>query len=241
MSTTTHKMLLDEYGAAFSPMGRWRRRLDLQWKQMFWRWLVSGTDVVKRGCDITISTMALVMLSPVLLMIAAVIKMEDRGPVFFSQTRVGRFGKTFKMFKFRSMCPGAEERLRDLLSRNQHTEGITFKIKDDPRVTRVGKLLRKYSMDELPQFYNVWRGDMTLVGPRPPGPREVERYSLSDRRRLEAKPGITCFWQISGRSEIDFSQQVELDVRYIESQNFWLDMEILVKTIPAAIAGKGAC
>jgi lipopolysaccharide/colanic/teichoic acid biosynthesis glycosyltransferase len=222
-------------------MGRWRRRLDLQWKQMFWHWLISGTDRVKRGCDITLSALALVMLSPLLLLIAVLIKMEDKGPIIFAQVRVGRFGRQFKMFKFRSMCPGAEERLRDLLSRNQHREGVTFKLKDDPRVTRVGKILRKYSLDELPQFYNVWRGDMTLVGPRPPVPREVERYTMADRRRLEVKPGITCFWQISGRSEIDFSEQVELDVRYIETQNFWLDMSILAQTIPAAIAGKGAC
>lgn len=240
MKTTNH-MLLDEYAAAFSPMGRWRRRLDLQWKQMFWRWLVWGTESVKRGCDVTLSSLALLVLSPLLLLIAGLIKCEDKGPIFFSQIRVGRHGRQFRMYKFRSMCPGAEERLRDLLSRNRHREGITFKIKDDPRVTRVGKVLRKFSLDELPQFYNVWKGDMTLVGPRPPVPREVERYSLGERRRLEAKPGITCFWQISGRSEIDFSQQVELDVRYIETQNFWLDMQILLKTIPAAISGKGAC
>jgi lipopolysaccharide/colanic/teichoic acid biosynthesis glycosyltransferase len=241
MNTITTHVLLDEYEALFSPLGRWRRRLDLQWKQMFWRWLVSGADAGKRMCDVLLSTLALMMLSPALGLIAALIKIEDKGPVYFSQERVGRFGRRFRMYKFRSMCPGAEERLRDLLKRNQHREGVTFKIKDDPRVTKIGKVLRKYSLDELPQFFNVWRGDMTLVGPRPPVPREVARYSLSDRRRLEAKPGITCFWQIGGRSEIDFSRQVELDVRYIETQNFWLDMSILVKTIPAVINGKGAC
>jgi len=241
MKTTHYHKLLDEYAAAFSPLGLWRRRLDLQWNQMFWRWLVSSTDMVKRGSDAALSSLALALLSPLFLLIALLIKLEDRGPVFFTQVRVGRFGRQFKMFKFRSMCPGAEERLRDLLSRNQHCEGVTFKIKDDPRVTRVGKILRKFSLDELPQFYNVWKGDMTLVGPRPPVPREVARYTLADRRRLEAKPGITCFWQISGRSEIDFSHQVELDVHYIETQSFWLDMQILFKTIPAAISGKGAC
>ncbi len=241
MKTTNYHMLLDQYATAFSPMGRWQRRLDLQWKQMFWRCLISSSDIVKRGCDLSVSSLALLLLSPLFLLIAALIKIEDKGAIFFSQVRVGRHGRVFRMFKFRSMCPGAEERLRDLLKHNQHPEGVTFKIKDDPRVTRVGKILRKFSLDELPQFYNVWKGDMTLVGPRPPVPREVDRYTLADRRRLEAKPGITCFWQISGRSEIDFSGQVRLDVNYIESQSFWGDLRILARTVPAVFSGKGAC
>jgi lipopolysaccharide/colanic/teichoic acid biosynthesis glycosyltransferase len=139
------------------------------------------------------------------------------------------------------MCHDAENRLPELFARNQHKEGITFKIKDDPRITRVGKWLRKYSFDELPQLYNVFLGDMSLVGPRPPVPREVARYSLADRRRLAAKPGITCVWQISGRSEIDFSGQVKLDVDYIESHDFWSDLGILARTVPAVLSGKGAC
>ena len=133
------------------------------------------------------------------------IKLEDGGPVFFSQTRVGQDGREFKMFKVRSMCLGAEQRLEDLLGKNKHRDGVTFKIKDDPRITRVGKWLRKFSFDELPQLYNVLIGDMSLVGPRPPLPREVAKYSPADRRRLAVKPGITCIWQISGRAEIDFS------------------------------------
>jgi lipopolysaccharide/colanic/teichoic acid biosynthesis glycosyltransferase len=153
---------------------------------------------------------------------------------------VGKFGRVFKMFKFRSMRPDAEARLRELLAQNQHKDGVTFKLKDDPRVTRIGRWLRKYSMDELPQFYNVFIGDMSLVGPRPPVPREVALYTLADRRRLLATPGITCLWQIAGRAHIDFHGQVELDVRYIETRTFWSDLRILLKTIPAVLSGTGA-
>src|SRR5204862_718684 len=174
-------------------------------------------------------------------LIVLMVQIEDGGPVFFAQTRVGRFGREFKMYKIRSMCLDAEERLKELLGKNHHKEGVTFKIKDDPRITKVGKWLRKFSFDELPQFYNVLIGDMSLVGPRPPVPREVALYSLADRRRLLVKPGITCIWQISGRSEIDFSGQVQLDVQYIETHSFWVDIKILAKTVPAVLSGKGAC
>jgi lipopolysaccharide/colanic/teichoic acid biosynthesis glycosyltransferase len=135
----------------------------------------------------------------------------------------------------------AEARQKELLSANAHVEGVTFKIKDDPRITKVGKWLRKLSLDEVPQFFNVLMGDMSLVGPRPPVPGEVARYTAMDRRRLTVHPGITCIWQITGRSEIDFSGQVRLDVGYIESQTFWKDVRILAKTVPAVIAGRGAC
>jgi lipopolysaccharide/colanic/teichoic acid biosynthesis glycosyltransferase len=145
------------------------------------------------------------------------------------------------MYKVRSMCLDAEQRLKDLLAKNQHKEGVTFKLKDDPRITRVGKLLRKFSLDELPQLYNVLIGDMSIVGPRPPVPREVAKYSLEHRRRLAIKPGITCIWQVSGRSEIDFSGQVQLDVNYIEHQTLWTDFLIMARTIPAVVSGKGAC
>ena len=178
--------------------------------------------------------------SHLFLLIAAINKLEDGGPVIYLQTRVGKFGQEFKMWKFRSMCLDAEARMRELLAQNQHREGVTFKLKNDPRITRIGKWLRKFSLDELPQFFNVLKGEMSLVGPRPPVPREVALYSLADRRRLSVAPGITCVWQISGRSEIDFSGQVQLDVHYIESQSFWLDIKILLKTIPAVLNGKGA-
>jgi lipopolysaccharide/colanic/teichoic acid biosynthesis glycosyltransferase len=167
--------------------------------------------------------------------------LEDGGPVFFIQTRIGRFGEEFHMYKFRSMCLNAEARLKDLLAQNQHAQGVTFKLKNDPRLTRTGKWLRKFSCDELPQFFNVLRGHMSVVGPRPPLPREVALYTLADRRRLAVKPGLTCLWQIGGRSEIDFSGQVDLDVRYIETQTIWQDIRIMLKTLPAIISGKGAC
>jgi lipopolysaccharide/colanic/teichoic acid biosynthesis glycosyltransferase len=131
--------------------------------------------------------------------------------------------------------------LKEILEKNHHKEGVTFKLKDDPRITRVGKWLRKFSFDELPQLYNVLIGDMSLVGPRPPLPREVAKYSLADRRRLSVKPGITCIWQISGRANIDFSGQVQLDVDYIEGQSIWTDLLILTRTVPAVLSGKGAC
>src|SRR5258708_30325496 len=145
------------------------------------------------------------------------------------------------MYKIRSMCLDAEARLAVLVSQNRHGEGVTFKIQNDPRITRSGRWLRKFSLDELPQLYNVLIGDMSLVGPRPPLPREVRLYTLADHRRLAAKPGITCFWQVSGRSEIDFSGQVKLDVAYIETQSLWVDVKILAKTVPAVIYGRGAC
>lgn len=204
-------------------------------------WLSSSGMVLKRGFDITASFLALVFLSPLFALIATLVKIEDGGPIFFPQIRVGQYGREFKMYKIRSMCLDAEQRLKELVEKNHHKEGVTFKLKDDPRITRVGKWLRKFSFDELPQLYNVLIGDMSLVGPRPPLPREVSKYSLAHRRRLAVKPGITCIWQISGRAEIDFSGQVQLDVDYIESQGFWVDVKILAKTIPAVLSGKGAC
>jgi lipopolysaccharide/colanic/teichoic acid biosynthesis glycosyltransferase len=168
------------------------------------------------------------------------VKLESRGPVFFGQTRVGRFGEEFQMYKFRSMRQDAEASFQTLLAQNQHAEGVTFKMKNDPRITRVGKWLRRFSLDELPQFVNVLKGSMSLVGPRPPTPREVSLYSPADRRRLAVKPGLTCFWQVSGRSNIDFSGQVKLDVKYIETAGFWVDIIILLRTVRAVVAGTGA-
>lgn len=205
-----------------------------------WRCTIGSAYAAKRALDVIGSAAALVLLSPLFLAIAILIKLEDRGPVVFPQVRVGRHGREFRMLKFRSMHIDAEARLHGLLAKNQHTQGITFKLKDDPRITRVGRWLRKFSFDELPQFYNVLRGDMSLVGPRPPVPREVALYSLADRRRLAVKPGITCIWQISGRAEIDFPGQVQLDVRYIESSSLRQDIRILLKTIPAVLSGTGA-
>jgi len=233
--------LVHHYVAAQSPIGRWWLNLRIQWRRLLWRWMVASADLIKRGFDIVASALFLIVFSPLFALLALLVKLEDGGPIIFTQTRVGRFGREFKMYKFRSMCPDAEARLQALLQQNHHAEGVTFKLKDDPRLTRGGKWLRKFSFDELPQFFNVLKGDMSLVGPRPPLPREVELYSLADRRRLAVKPGITCFWQIGGRSEIDFSDQVKLDVRYIETQTFWVDVRILARTVPAVLASKGAC
>jgi lipopolysaccharide/colanic/teichoic acid biosynthesis glycosyltransferase len=233
--------LLQRFTATQTLPGRWLLSCHVPLRRCLWRCIVNGASAAKRLCDVVFSLAALVAFSPVFGVIALLIKLEDGGPVLFKQTRVGKFGREFTMYKFRSMCMDAEARLKELLAKNHHAQGVTFKMKDDPRLTRVGKWLRKISFDELPQFFNVLKGEMSLVGPRPPVPREVALYSMADRRRLAAKPGITCIWQISGRAEIDFSGQVKLDVKYIESQNIITDLEILVKTIPAVVSGKGAC
>jgi exopolysaccharide biosynthesis polyprenyl glycosylphosphotransferase len=203
-------------------------------------WFARGTSVLKRTMDVLGSLCALILLTPIFMIVAILVKIEDGGPVFFAQRRVGQYGREFKMFKIRSMCMNAEQKLKELEAQNQHKDGVTFKIKNDPRITRVGRWLRKFSIDELPQFYNVLKGDMSLVGPRPPVPSEVSKYSLAHRRRLAIKPGITCIWQISGRAEIDFSGQVQLDVDYIENISVWTDVKILARTVPAVISGKGA-
>ena len=231
--------LLGHFEDFQSATGIWRLHLYVYLRRIAWRWLVDGADLAKRALDIIGSGAALVVLSPLLLFLAVLIRL-DGGKAIFTQTRVGRFGEEFKMFKFRSMRPDAEKYLAALLAANQHAHGITFKIKQDPRITRIGHWLRRFSLDELPQFYNVFIGDMSLVGPRPPVPREVAQYSLADRRRLAVKPGITCLWQIGGRAEIDFPGQVRLDVDYIETQSLAQDLRILVRTPMAVIFGSGA-
>ena len=198
--------------------------------------------------DIAASGLLLLVLSPVMIGTALLVR-RDGGPVFFKQKRVGLRGAEFGMLKFRSMCVDAEAKLKELLDQNEKSDGITFKMKNDPRITPIGRFIRKTSIDELPQMINVLRGEMSLVGPRPPLPREVALYSPEDRRRLLAVPGITCLWQIgereggllevSDRNQIEFPEQVSLDVRYIESQSFWKDLLILVKTVPAVMLGKG--
>lgn len=241
MTDDINLILMHRFDAAQRFWGRVWLHSHVQRQRLRAFWVVSAAACGKRTLDIVVSVLFLILLSPVFALIALAVWIEDGGPVFFAQTRVGQHGRHFKMYKIRSMCRDAEQRLKELLARNQHTDGVTFKIKADPRITRVGRWLRKFSFDELPQFFNVLIGDMSLVGPRPPLPREVAKYSLADRRRLAVKPGITCVWQISGRSEIDFSGQVRLDVDYIESQSFLKDLKILALTVPAVLAGKGAC
>ena len=197
-------------------------------------------DAAKRAMDVSVALLALAVAAPLMLLIAALIKLTDRGPVLFWQARVGRDGAQFRFPKFRSMVANAEAIQRELDRHNQHGSGVTFKMKRDPRVTWIGRLLRRASLDELPQLWCVVKGEMSLVGPRPPLPREVARYTLADRRRLEVTPGLTCLWQVHGRSEIAFPQQVELDVDYIERRSFALDLMLLLKTIPAIVGGRGA-
>jgi lipopolysaccharide/colanic/teichoic acid biosynthesis glycosyltransferase len=239
--TTAHARLMRHLVTTQSPWGLRALRLHVQYVRWLRQAWLFGRPALKRTFDISGSVLFLLLFSPLYLLIALLVKLEDGGPVIFAQTRVGLHGRVFKFYKFRSMCVDAEARLKELLALNQHAEGVTFKMKQDPRLTRTGRWLRRYSLDELPQFVNVLLGDMSIVGPRPPVPREVALYSLADRRRLAVKPGITCLWQIGGRSEIDFSGQVALDVKYIEEQNLWGDITIVAKTMPAVLSGKGAC
>ena len=195
--------------------------------------------VVKRVLDATVSSVGLLLLLPLFILVSVLIKLDSRGPVFFIQERVGLNKRRFKLFKFRTMTENAEN-LRDQLKDLNEVSGPVFKIKNDPRLTRVGKWLRKLSIDELPQLINVFIGDMSLVGPRPPIPTEVEQYRWRDRRRLSMKPGITCLWQVNGRSNCPFEKWMELDKEYIDNWSLWLDFKILAKTIPAVIRGSGA-
>ena len=197
-------------------------------------------QVCKRCMDIVISLSAIVLLFPVIIIAAALIRICSRGPVLFTQIRVGKGGKTFRCFKFRSMVPNAESLKQDLLKANQHGDPRTFKIEDDPRITPLGRILRKSSIDELPQILNVLMGQMSIVGPRPPLPCEVEMYSNSDFQRLSVKPGLTCIWQISGRSRLPFSTQVKLDLEYIRTRCLAKDIGIILRTVPVVLSGDGA-
>jgi lipopolysaccharide/colanic/teichoic acid biosynthesis glycosyltransferase len=196
--------------------------------------------IAKRILDLAIALPVLIVLSPVLLLVAFLVKISDRGPVFFSQTRVGKGGHEFTCYKFRSMVANAEVLKAQLLNRNHHGDNRTFKIPRDPRITWIGRILRKTSIDELPQLWNVVRGEMSLVGPRPPVPSEVNLYSDRDRRRLNVQPGITCIWQVSGRGNLPFSEQVRLDLEYIQNRSLALDTKLLLLTIPAVLTGRGA-
>jgi lipopolysaccharide/colanic/teichoic acid biosynthesis glycosyltransferase len=213
-----------------------RRRLMCQLR----RFAPVARAAAKRAMDIVVAATMLMLLSPLFLLLAALIKGTDGGPILYWQDRVGKFGRTFRFPKFRSMVVNAEALLKKLEALNQHGSGVTFKMKRDPRITWVGRFIRRASIDELPQLWCVLKGEMSLVGPRPPLVREVVRYSLLDRRRLEVVPGLTCFWQVQGRSEIPFPRQVELDVEYIENHSLSLDLKLLVQTVPAVIGGRGA-
>ncbi len=195
--------------------------------------------VVKRMLDVVGSLCALTLMSPVLALVALAIKLEDGGPVIFSQERTGLYGHTFRMYKFRSMVPDAEAKRGQLADHNEMS-GPVFKMARDPRVTRIGRWIRLYSLDEFPQFWNVLRGEMSLVGPRPPIPSEVVHYERWQMRRLSMKPGLTCIWQVSGRNHVDFESWMRLDLQYIDTWSLFLDIVLLAKTVPVVLSGRGA-
>lgn len=197
-------------------------------------------SIAKRFFDIIGAAAGLILLSPLFLLVALLIKLEDpKGSVFFYQTRVGKNEKPFRMYKFRSMVMNAEEKLKDLLDKNE-ISGAMFKMKDDPRITKIGKFIRKTSIDELPQLYNVLRGDMSLVGPRPPLVREVADYTKYDKLRLTVTPGCTGLWQVSGRNELSFHEMVELDLTYIQNRSVLGDLKIIFKTLKLFLGANDA-
>jgi len=193
----------------------------------------------KRLLDLVLGILALVVLSPLYLTLAVAIKLDTPGPVLYRSTRVGKGGRTFAFYKLRSMIRGAEHHRQRIAHLNE-VSGPVFKIARDPRITRVGRILRRTSLDELPQILNVLKGDMTLVGPRPPLPEEVKQYEAWQLRRLSVRPGLTCLWQISGRSRLSFDEWMRLDMEYIARRSFALDLKILIRTVPAVLSGEGA-
>lgn len=208
---------------------------------VFWRCRPALGHALTRAIEIAVAGGALLVLSPLLAVVALLIKATDGGPILFWQTRVGRHGAEFAFPKFRSMVVDAEKRKDQLLSANQHGgAGVTFKMKRDPRITWIGRFIRRWSIDELPQLWSVVTGSMALVGPRPAVPREVSQYSVADRRRLAGRPGITCTWQVSGRAEIPFPKQVEMDHEYITQRNLRRDVSLMFRTVPAVLGGRGA-
>lgn len=208
------------------------RKEQLRRKKSYW--------VLRRGQDIFFSALVLLLLWPVMLIVALVIYLDDpHGSPVFSQIRCGRDGKLFKMYKFRSMYVDAEERLGEILDENE-MDGPAFKIKDDPRITRVGRFIRKVSLDELPQLWNILKGDMSIVGPRPALPREVELYTEPQKQRMYVTPGLTCYWQVQPRrNDITFDEWMELDLKYIQERSFWVDWKIIFQTIGAVIRKEG--
>ena len=201
--------------------------------------------LLRKAVDRLLALIGVVLLSPLFLIVALAIKIDSRGPIFYRQKRVayspdGRKLRIFNLLKFRSMYRDSDERRRELLEQHGASGGVRFKLKHDPRITRVGRFLRKFSIDELPQLFNVLRGDLMLVGPRPPLPEEVAAYDADARKRLLAPQGITCLWQVGGRSKLSFEEQVELDKEYVLKRGTGMDLKILAKTVPAVLKGDGA-
>jgi len=193
----------------------------------------------KRACDIALSLLLLLVAFPFMLVVALLVKLTSKGPVFYVSDRVGLAGKTIRFTKFRTMIVDADRLIAVLKSKNEK-DGPIFKMKDDPRITPIGRFLRKFSLDELPQLWSVLTGDMSMVGPRPPLPREVARYDTRAMRRLSVTPGITCYWQVMGRSNLTFEEWLALDLKYIDEMSFWTDVKILLRTPVAVFGGKGA-
>lgn len=198
-----------------------------------------GYMTMKRLFDVVCSLLGLILLSPIMLITALLIVIEDGGPVLFVQERNGIQGKVFRMYKFRSMCQDADKMHQSLLEKNE-LDGPAFKIKDDPRLTRVGKFIRKTSIDELPQLVNIIKGEMSIVGPRPLPTYETEQCNDYQKQRLLVKPGLTCYWQCSGRNNISFDEWIEMDLQYIEDASFWIDIKIIFRTIISVLGQKGA-
>ena len=196
-------------------------------------------EIFKRIIDIIGAGLGLILLSPIIAIVACAVKFTSKGPIFFSQKRVGKNGELFEMYKFRSMVVNAEELKEDLEEQNEMS-GPMFKIKDDPRITKVGKFIRKTSIDELPQLWNILKGDMSLVGPRPSLPKEVEQFDNWMFKRLSVRPGLTCYWQVSGRNNIDFEDWMKLDCRYVDERNLWIDIKLIFKTVFVLFGDKNA-
>ncbi|MDD3225109.1 MAG: exopolysaccharide biosynthesis polyprenyl glycosylphosphotransferase [Clostridium sp.] len=198
-----------------------------------------GYVITKRLIDILGALLGIIFLSPLMIFTAIAIKIDSKGPIVFSQERVGQGGKVFKMYKFRSMVSDAEELLVKLKDKNEMS-GPMFKIRNDPRITKVGKFIRKTSIDELPQLFNVLKGQMSLVGPRPNLPREVIKFSFYQKQKLAVKPGLTCYWQVMGRNEIGFKQWMELDIKYVKERNLWIDIKLIIRTFFLLFGDKNA-
>ncbi len=232
--------LLDELHDRYVNPKSFQKRLSYYRKRYLWLFVVVSAKLLKRLLDFVISFVLLVLTSPIFLIISLIVKISDGGSVLYVTDRVGKWGKQFRFPKFRTMYVGANMEKEELGHLNRFPYDVKFKIRDDPRVTFFGFILRKSSLDELPQFWCVLKGEMSLVGPRPPLPEEFKKYTIEQKMRLDVTPGLTCFWQVSGRSEIPFKKQVELDLAYIESQSILVDLKILLKTIPAVLSGRGA-
>jgi lipopolysaccharide/colanic/teichoic acid biosynthesis glycosyltransferase len=218
-------------------LGVWIRRWLLEARL----WVDDEGPVVRRAIDIAVASVGILFTAPLLLVVAIGIKLESLGPVVFAQERIGKHGKPFRLYKLRTMVPGADALKTDLSTRiSTAVDGVRFKLRRDPRVTAFGRWLRKFSIDELPQLWNVLKGDMTLIGPRPLVLREVALFDGRALRRLEVQPGLTCIWQVSGRSDLPFQKQIDLDIEYVDRCSVARELAIVARTIPAVLSGKGA-